>query len=79
MYKSRKYKISTGNNFSNYEKFYIHLLQKVKKNWKRVGNEFLNLSDAKVHRIFTGKQKDFETLIEMAEFMQMRIEFKLIN
>ena len=79
MYKSRKCKILTANNFSNYEKFYIHLLQKVKNNWKRVGNEFLNLSDAKVHRIFTGKQKDFETLIQMAEFMQMRIEFKLIN
>ena len=77
MYKSRNYKISSGNSFYNYEKFYAHLLQKVKNNWSRSGNEFLNLSDAKVHRIFTGKQKDFETLVQMAEFMQFRIEFRL--
>lgn len=59
--------------FSNYEKFYDALLQKVKNKWKRIGNDFLGLSDAKVHRLFTGKQKDIEKLIEMAEFMQINI------
>ena len=79
MYKSRKYKICDSKYFSitaNFDTFYDEILQKVKKNWKRTGNQILGLSDAKVSRLFTSKQKDFETLILMAEFMQIKIQFR---
>lgn len=61
---------------SDFNEFYSEVLQKVKKNWKRTGNSILGLSDAKVSRLFTGKQKDFETLLKMAGLMQIKIEFR---
>ena len=61
--------------FANYNDFYEALLQKVKIKWNRMGNDILNLSDSKVSRLFSGKQKDIEILIMMAEFMQMKFIF----
>lgn len=79
MYKSRSYNISQSNTFSNYDNFKASVFQKVKRGWKRAGNEYLGIDDAKVHRIFTGKQKDFDTIMRMAEFMQMKFEFKMLE
>jgi len=62
---------------ANYDTFYLRVLQIVEENWKRSGNELIGLSDSKVSRLFSGKQKDFETLIKMAEFMKLYFSFKL--
>lgn len=60
----------------NYSAFYAKLLEIVKNNWQRTGNQILNLSDDKSYRILSGKQKDFETLVEMAEFIQIKFMFR---
>jgi len=49
----------------------------VKTNWQRGGNLILGLSDSKVSRIFSGKQKDFGTLVKMAEFMEIDVLFAI--
>lgn len=59
----------------NYDVFYDSILQIVKNDWRRVGTEILGLSDSKVSRLFTGKQKDFDTLFKMAKFMGIKFEF----
>jgi hypothetical protein len=63
--------------YANYSDFYEALLQKVQRNWNRSGNKILGLSDSKVSRLFSGKQKDAEVLILMAEFMQYRLLFNI--
>ncbi len=63
---------------AQFDDFYCQLLQIVKDNWKRIGNEILGLSDSKVSRLFSGKQKDFETLIKMSEFMRIDFVFRAI-
>ena len=80
MYKSRNYKYSTPTYFlktANYDEFYDIILQKVRNNWNRYGNQILGLSDSKVSRIFNSKQKDVETLFKMAALMQIKLEFKI--
>jgi hypothetical protein len=61
---------------ANFDEFYDKVLQKVKKKWDRAGNEILGLSDSKVSRLFSGKQRDFETLEKMAGLMQIKFVFK---
>lgn len=81
MYKSRNYKINSPEYFAktaNFETFYSTVLQKVKKNWNKIGNELIGISDAKMYRLFNRTQDDFETLLKMAEFIQIRFEFKAI-
>jgi len=63
--------------YAKYDEFYEILLQKVKTNWQRGGNLILGLSDSKVSRIFSGKQKDFGTLVKMAEFMEIDVLFAI--
>jgi hypothetical protein len=60
-----------------YDTFYLQVLQIVKDNWKRTGNELLGLSDSKVSRLLSGKQKDFKALVKMCEFMKLDFSFKL--
>ena len=73
-YKDNKEYFAQSN---NYDEFYCKVLQVVSENWKRTGNSILGYSDSKVSRLFSGKQKDFEMLIEMAEFMKMTFSFKM--
>ena len=56
--------------------FYLQLLQLVKDNWKKSGNSLIEISDDKMYRILSGKQRDFETLVKMAEFMKVSFRFK---
>jgi hypothetical protein len=71
-YKEGKNNLTESANFST---FYLRLLKVVRDNWKRTGNSVLGLTDSKVSRLFSGKQKDFETLLGMAEFMGIDFRF----
>jgi hypothetical protein len=62
---------------ANFDTFYSQVLQTVKKNWKRTGNELIGIDDSKMSRLLSGKQRDFETLVAMAEFMKLSFDFKL--
>lgn len=61
---------------TKYDSFYEQLLQLVKDNWNKIGNDLVGISEAKMYRMFSGKQKDFETLMLMAEFMKVSFWFK---
>jgi len=79
MCKSNKYSNEPPKYFAvsaNYNDFYNQLLQKVQNNWNRIGNDILGLSDSKVSRLLSGKQKDFGTLVMMAEFIGIELIFK---
>jgi hypothetical protein len=64
--------IETG----SYDDFYNSLLIKVQSNWNKSGNDLIGISIDKMYRLFSGKQKDFETLVLMAEFMDVSFWFK---
>ena len=72
---SNRYIKNNEVSFSDYEKFKGYVFQKVKKNWKRAGNEFVGLDDNKLYRILSGKQQDFDTIMKMAEFMRMDFRY----
>lgn len=61
---------------TKYSDFYLQLLKLVKDNWNKTGNSLIDISDDKMYRLFSGKQKDFGTLVLMAEFMDISFWFK---
>lgn len=61
--------------FKNFDKFYDHILSIVKSKWNKIGNELIGISDDKMYRILSGKQRDFETIYRMADFMKIDIWF----
>jgi hypothetical protein len=61
---------------TNISAFYMQLLQLVQESWNKSGNSLIGISNDKMYRIFSGKQRDFETLVKMAEFMKVSFRFK---
>lgn len=60
---------------TNFDEFYLQVLQIVKDNWDRKGNRLIGISDDKMYRLFSGKGKDADTIFKMAEFMQISLKF----
>lgn len=63
---------------TNFDTFYLQIMQLMRKHWDKSGNDIIGISNDKMYRIFSGKQKDFETLIKMAEFMRIGFVFRAI-
>jgi len=62
---------------TSYDLFHYALLQKIQQQWDKTGNDIIGISNDKMYRIFSGKQKDLQTLFDMAEFMEWHLTINL--